>query len=225
MFGQPTATPAQSGTPPVRAGQIWLMASVIVHRSTPTGRGDIEVGRRARRASGLAFALEPPSGLEDCESGLYYCGMTFLRDPLDPDFFNLLKGSYLRIVGSPLVPERAGAPWLYHDAPFGVLAHSAEPEPRFIYANEYALKSFDYSWSDFIGLASKFSAEPDAQGDRQRLLAAVESDNFVSGYRGRRVARSGRKFWIEDVTMWNLIDEGGRGNGQAALFWDNLTDS
>lgn len=34
-------------------------ASVIVHRSTPTGRGDIEVGRRARRASGLAFALQP----------------------------------------------------------------------------------------------------------------------------------------------------------------------
>jgi len=150
--------------------------------------------------------------------------MTLLRDPLDPDFFNLLTGSYLRVVGAPLVPERAGARWLYHKAPFGVLAHSAEAEPRFIYANGSALKSFDYSWSDFIGLASKLSAEPDAQEDRQRLLTAVESNNFVRGYRGRRIARSGRKFWIQDVTMWNLIDECGWSGGQAALFWDNSID-
>lgn len=120
--------------------------------------------------------------------------MTCPCDPLDLEFFHLLVASYRRIVGSPLVPERAGARWLYHDAPFGVLAHRAEPEPRFIYANESALKSFEYSWRDFIGLPSKFSAEPEAHDDRQRLLNAVDSDNFVTGCRGRRIARSGRKF-------------------------------
>jgi len=144
--------------------------------------------------------------------------MNLLLDPLDSAFFDLLTGSYLRIVGAPLVPEQADARWLCQNAPFGVLAHSAEPEPRFIFANKSALKNFEYPWDDFIGLSSKLSAEPDAQEDRQRLLTAVESNNFVTGYRGRRIARSGRKFWIVDVTMWNLIDEHGRYNGQAARF-------
>jgi hypothetical protein len=40
----------------------------------------------------------------------------------------------------------------------------------------------------------------------------------VEGYRGLRVARSGRLFWIEDVRLWNVVDDTGERRGQAALL-------
>jgi hypothetical protein len=50
------------------------------------------------------------------------------------------------------------------------------------------------------------------------LLDAVRRDGYVSGYRGIRIAKSGRRFWIEDGTVWQLIDAGGVYRGQAAMF-------
>jgi hypothetical protein len=40
----------------------------------------------------------------------------------------------------------------------------------------------------------------------------------MSGYRGVRVAKSGRRFVIEDGIVWELIDADGRRHGQAAAF-------
>jgi hypothetical protein len=40
----------------------------------------------------------------------------------------------------------------------------------------------------------------------------------VSGYQGRRIAKSGRRFLIQDVTVWNLVDADGILRGQAALI-------
>ncbi|WP_440107647.1 MEKHLA domain-containing protein [Streptosporangium sp. H16] len=59
---------------------------------------------------------------------------------------------------------------------------------------------------------------PDRREDRRRLLDAVHRDGFATGYRGQRIAKSGRRFWIEDVTMWNLVDGDGVLVGQAATF-------
>jgi hypothetical protein len=59
---------------------------------------------------------------------------------------------------------------------------------------------------------------PDAREERAALLAAVARDGFASGYRGLRVAKSGRRFWIEDVTVWNVLDDEGRFIGQAAAY-------
>ena len=39
----------------------------------------------------------------------------------------------------------------------------------------------------------------------------------VDGYRGLRVAKSGRLFWIEDVTVWNILGPESALVGQAAL--------
>jgi len=44
---------------------------------------------------------------------------------------------------------------------------------------------------------------------------SVTVDHFATGYRGLRVGRSGRPFWIEDVTMWDLMDADGGVHGQA----------
>jgi len=138
---------------------------------------------------------------------------------LDPAFARLMCDSFVRFVGRDLVRDPvAAARWLYEEASFGLLAHDADDDPLFIYANRTAQKCFEYSWDEFVRLPSRLSARPDAQEDRDRLLADVRARNFAEGYRGLRIAKSGRRFWIEDVVMWNLIDRDGNRHGQAAIF-------
>ena len=136
----------------------------------------------------------------------------------DASFFALLTESYARLVGAPLVPPGKDATWLYRDAPFVVLAHGPDPDPRFIYANKTAQDCFGYSWEEFLALPSRLSAETQDQAERQRLLDRVRRDGFMSGYRGVRIAKSGRRFIIEDGVVWELIDKHGARHGQAATF-------
>ena len=136
----------------------------------------------------------------------------------DPALFALLSGSYARLTGKRLTPEGRGAEWLYADAPFAVLAHDTAPDPRFIYGNRAAQVCFEYEWAELVGLPSRLSAEAPDRAERQRLLDAVRRDGIATGYRGLRVAKSGRRFWIEDGVIWQLIDERGVTHGQAALF-------
>ena len=145
---------------------------------------------------------------------------------LDPDFLRLLADSHARLVGAPLLPENAGddaaeqARWLYGDASFCVLAHNTEADPRFVYANHAAQARFEYGWDEFTTLPSRLSAEAPDRAERQRLLDAVARDGFIGDYRGLRIAKSGRRFWIENATVWQLIDEAGILRGQAATFSD-----
>jgi hypothetical protein len=140
------------------------------------------------------------------------------RGPLDTPFFVLLTESYRRLLGEDLVPPGRGPQWLYDDAPFALLAHNTEADPRFVYANTTAQRCFEYSWEEFIQLPSRFSAEPDNREQRQRLLDAVAAQGFVTGYRGIRISKSGRRFWIEAGVIWQLIDPRGIYHGQAAIF-------
>jgi hypothetical protein len=41
---------------------------------------------------------------------------------------------------------------------------------------------------------------------------------FTVGYRGLRISKSQRRFWIDDGTVWQRVDEAGVLRGQAALF-------
>jgi hypothetical protein len=142
----------------------------------------------------------------------------------DPDFFALLTGSFARLVGKPLAPPGKNAAWLYAEAPFVVLAHSTEADPKFIYANKAGQSCFEYSWEEFLSLPSRLSAEAPDRAERQALLDAVSRHGFMTGYRGVRVAKSGRRFIIEDGIVWELIDRDGARHGQAATFrsWRNL---
>ncbi|MER5526063.1 MEKHLA domain-containing protein [Streptomyces sp. NPDC002677] len=145
------------------------------------------------------------------------------------DFAHLLLSSHERLTGTRLCPAvfpdaDEAARWLYESAPFGLLAHDAGPDPVFVYANATAQKCFEYGWEEFVRLPSRLSAEPDAQGDRDAFVRSVTEHGFASGYRGVRIAKSGRRFWIEDVTMWNLLDADGTCHGQAAVFpsWTHI---
>ena len=141
----------------------------------------------------------------------------------DPDFLRLLAGSHARLVGAPLLPMEGDAAeqarWLYEDARFCVLAHNTDADPRFVYANRSAQARFEYGW-EFTTLPSRLSAEAPDRAERQRLLDAVTRDGFIGDYRGLRIAKSGRRFWIENATVWQLIDESGTLRGQAATFRD-----
>ena len=137
---------------------------------------------------------------------------------IDSSFFALLTESYARFVGAPLVPPGKDAQWLYRDAPFAVLAHGTDPDPSFIYANKAAQACFEYAWEEFLSLPSRLSAEPSDRAERQTLLEEVRRHGFMSGYRGIRIAKSGKRFIIEDGAVWELIDRDGIRHGQAATF-------
>ena len=141
---------------------------------------------------------------------------------LDPGFCRLLTGSHQRLVGSPLLPrewsDARAAYWLYEADSLCVLAHDSGVDPFFIYANKAAQACFEYDWGELTLLRSRLSAEAPAREEREGLLAEVGRRGFVTDYRGLRVAKSGRRFWIERVTIWELIDEQGGRHGQAAAF-------
>jgi PAS domain-containing protein len=141
--------------------------------------------------------------------------------PQDVSFSDLLISSYQKIVGEPLVPDEvsgaAAAEWLYH-APFGLLAQDTSPDPQFVYANLAAQRRFEYSWQEFMGTPSRLSAEPQNQDQRQAFMDSVLKQGYVTGYQGPRIAKSGRRFLIQDVTVWNLTDADGTLRGQGALI-------
>ena len=147
--------------------------------------------------------------------------MTISMPPLAA-LSTLLLASYAQVVGRPLlppdIPQADQSRWLYEDAPFCVLVQNSDADPRFVYANKAAQRCFEYSWDEFITLPSRQSAEAPNRAERQRLLDAVTRNGFASGYRGLRVAKSGRRFWIEDGLVWQLTDANGSLRGQAATF-------
>ena len=133
-------------------------------------------------------------------------------------FFDLLAGSYQRLLGVSLVPLGADAAWLYDKAPFVVVAHNTDADPRFVYANKTAQSCFEYPWEEFVRLPSRLSAEAPNRDERARILDAVARHGFVRDYRGVRISKSGRRFWIDDGIVWQLIDADGVNRGQAATF-------
>lgn len=130
-----------------------------------------------------------------------------------------LLRSYRHWTGRDLLPagSNPGAQALY-EAPFVVLSHGGGEDPVFNYANRTAQRLFEYPWATFVQLPSRLSAEPDGREERAALLRQVRERGFADDYRGVRVAASGRRFWIENVMVWNLLDPHGGHCGQAASF-------
>jgi PAS domain S-box-containing protein len=140
----------------------------------------------------------------------------------DLNFFDVLSGSYRRLIGRPLVPngmlDAQAAQWLYSEAPFAILAHNTEADPIFVYGNEAAQRLFEYTWEELTKLPSRLSAEAPDRAERAQFLERVRRDGYIRGYRGIRVSKSGKRFPIENATVWQLIDSQGIWHGQAALL-------
>lgn len=86
------------------------------------------------------------------------------------------------------------------------------------YANRAGMKLFELTWDELTVFPSRRTAEPAHQEARARLLATVARRGFIDDYQGVRITRSGRRFVIEQATVWNVFDARGGRCGQAATF-------
>ena len=133
----------------------------------------------------------------------------------------LIISSYHRLTGEDLVEPslvNKEASRALFEAPFCVVSHDTRDDPIFNYGNQTALSLFEMNWSEFTKLASRKSAEPVNRAEREDLLTRVTRNGFIDNYRGVRISSTGKRFWIEGATVWNLIDESGQYHGQAAVF-------
>ncbi|MBT3698510.1 MAG: MEKHLA domain-containing protein, partial [Methylococcales bacterium] len=56
------------------------------------------------------------------------------------------------------------------------------------------------------------------QEERSDLLERVKKDGFIADYHGIRVSKTGRRFHIDRAVVWNLFNDQGAYQGQAACF-------
>jgi hypothetical protein len=142
---------------------------------------------------------------------------TFLTASAGPRL-PLIPESFARLTGRPLIaPARDLAEALW-SAPFVLLAHGTEADPIFFYGNRMALERFEMTAEHLVTTPSRHSAEFAERAERERLLEEVARRGFIDDYAGVRVSSTGRRFRIEEATVWNLIDAAGEKHGQAAAF-------
>ncbi|MEQ1792657.1 MAG: MEKHLA domain-containing protein [Nitrospira sp.] len=103
-------------------------------------------------------------------------------------------------------------------APFVVVSHGTESDPILNYGNQLALGLWELSWAQLTSTPSRLTAEPMNQAERARMLAVAEAQGYFSGYRGVRISSTGKRFLIEEATVWNVVDGQGIRVGQAATF-------
>ncbi len=129
--------------------------------------------------------------------------------------------SFRRHIGHDLI-DRSGDPSedarRLFELPQAVLAHDASAQPRLDWVNAAAAAAFDATPETLIGRPSSATAPPDATADRRQLFEILARRGFVTGYSGVRISLTGRRFIIEDVTVFALVDEAGRPAGHAAVI-------
>ena len=112
------------------------------------------------------------------------------------------------------------------NANFVMVSHNTQPDPVFNYGNQMALDLWEFDWEHFLKLPSRLSAEPVAQADRERLLLEAKNNGYIQNYGGVRISRTGKRFWIENATIWTVTDRHGNDRGQAATFskWSPIAE-
>jgi len=109
-------------------------------------------------------------------------------------------------------------------APFVLVAHGTETDPVLNYGNQPALMLWEMTWDELTRTPSRLTAEAPNREERARLLAAVTAHGFIDDYSGVRISKTGRRFRIQQATVWNLLGVEGNYGGQAAMFsqWEFL---
>ena len=133
----------------------------------------------------------------------------------------ILADSYRQLLGENLIdlvdtPEQLSQA-LFH-APFVLVSHGTQTDPIFNYANRTALQLWSLNWEEFTKTPSASVTEPDEIEDRALMLKQAAAQGYIENYQGIRRAKTGKKFRIEGVRLWNLTDESGQKCGQAATF-------
>lgn len=143
------------------------------------------------------------------------------REPPIIQQSQLILNSYLFWLGENLC-DRSGDPKdearVLFESPFPVLSHDAQTDPILNYGNRAALKLWEMDWYGFTQMPSRQTAESVNQTDRSKLLEEVAQKGYTTQGSGIRISHTGKRFYIPQVVLWNLIDESGIYRGQAASF-------
>lgn len=115
------------------------------------------------------------------------------------DWSRLVNDSYRIATGSDLPQQPA-------------LAHGADH--RITWVNDAAARLWERSPQRFVGIPSRWTALPD---DRTARAHALAGEGVIRGYSGVRVSATGRRFVIEDATIWPVLRDA-HVVGQAATF-------
>lgn len=140
---------------------------------------------------------------------------------------DLIKESYERVCGKPFPVVATSNQSLSEAMYFSewvIVSHGTEQDPIFNYANRTAQLLWLMDWENFTKLPSRLSAKEDKTVKREAALKEALAKGFIDNYEGIRVDSKGKEFYIQDVTLWNLIDKEGVNRGQAAMFasWRHL---
>lgn len=127
----------------------------------------------------------------------------------------------LDVTGSPATI----AEQLFH-APFVVVSHGTEADPVLNYGNQMALQLWQMDWHQLTHTPSRYTAEPMEREERARLLQQAKEQGYISNYQGIRISSTGERFWIQDVVIWDVLDEQAGCCGQAAMFakWHRILE-
>ncbi|WP_310487168.1 MEKHLA domain-containing protein [Chamaesiphon sp. VAR_69_metabat_338] len=104
------------------------------------------------------------------------------------------------------------------DANFYLLSHNCAADPILNYGNRRVLELWEVSWAELTKMHSRETTKSSDRASRSAIMQQVAAQNYVTGYDGIRVSKTGREFRILDVTIWNLFTNDGKSYGQAAWF-------
>lgn len=136
-----------------------------------------------------------------------------------------LLDSYARFVKKELI-DRQGT-WLQQaehlfDSSIVIASHGTEIDPVLNYGNQAALKLWEMDWNQFTRTPSRLTAEPINREDREQMLHQAKMQGFIADYTGIRISSNGKRFLINQATIWNIHKPDGTPLGQGAAFSDWL---
>ncbi|MDT7043301.1 MEKHLA domain-containing protein [Candidatus Nitronereus thalassa] len=143
-------------------------------------------------------------------------------------WIGLLLDSYVHWTGKELLDRQGTLLDQAHrlfDAPFVVASHGNEFDPILNYGNAQALKLWEMDWPEFVATPSRLTAEPMNRVERSRMLQEAGTHGVIHNYQGVRISKTGRRFLVEQATVWNVIDLHQHKVGQAATFskWTTMS--
>ncbi|WP_075591270.1 MEKHLA domain-containing protein [Labilibacter marinus] len=150
------------------------------------------------------------------KTGLSNSENSYLKEYIHLITSSLKKLANIEIVDFSLSIEEQAKQVFNSD--YVLLAHNGSNDPTFNYANQKALSLFEMTWDEFTNMPSKYSAESDERATREQFLAEVAEKGFSKNYSGIRISKTGKRFEIRNVILWNVYDSEGNRIGQAAMF-------
>lgn len=104
------------------------------------------------------------------------------------------------------------------NSPFVVASHGIQKDPILNYGNQVALDLWEMDWTQFTQTPSRLTAEPVNREERARMLSQARKQGYLSDYRGIRISSSGKRFSVEQATIWDIQNSEGEVLGQGATF-------